>query len=54
MSIESTRRALYLAQRGLGTYQAAQRGPRALSKRIVRRHVTRALMRPYGRMWAKI
>jgi hypothetical protein len=51
MSIESTRRGLYLAQRGLGTLQAAQRGPKPLCKRLVRRTVTRQLMKPYGKLW---
>jgi hypothetical protein len=54
MSVESVRRGLYLAQRGIGTAQAAQRGPKALSKRLVRRSVTRQLMRPYGKLWSKI
>jgi hypothetical protein len=54
MSVESARRDLYLTQRAIGTAQAASRSPKAVSKRLVRRHVTRALMRPYGRMWAKI
>jgi hypothetical protein len=54
MSVSSVRRDLYLAQRGIGTAQAASRSPRALSKRLVRRHVTRALMRPCGKMWSKI
>ena len=54
MSVSSVRRDLYLAQRGIGTAQAARRSPKALSKRLVRRRVTRSLMKPYGRMWAKI
>jgi hypothetical protein len=46
MSIESVRRGLYRSQRALGSYQAARRGPAVLAKRIVRRHVTRALLKP--------
>jgi hypothetical protein len=51
MSLESTRRALYLSQRAIGSYQAAQRGPKPLCKRLVRRTVTRQLMKPYGKLW---
>jgi hypothetical protein len=54
MSVESVRRDLYLAQRAIGTAQAASRSPKCVSKRLVRRHVTRALMRPYGKMWAQL
>jgi hypothetical protein len=54
MSVSSVRRDLYLTQRAIGTAQAASRSPKALSKRLVRRHVTRALLKPYGRAWAKI
>jgi hypothetical protein len=51
MSLESVRRDLYLAQRAIGTCQAASRSPQAVSKRLVRRAVTRQLMKPYGKLW---
>jgi len=46
--LETLRRTLYFAQRGLGDLQAAQRGPEVLAKRLVRRSVTRALFRAFG------
>lgn len=50
-TLSQVRRDLYLAQRGLGDYQAAMRGPGVLGKRILRRHVTRRVGRTYGRLW---
>jgi hypothetical protein len=41
-SLEQLRRDLYLAQRTIGDYQAAQRG--TLTKRVVRRSLTRAIL----------
>lgn len=43
--LEQIRRALYFTQRGIGTFQAAERGPGPLARRIVRRRVTRSLFR---------
>jgi hypothetical protein len=40
--LEQIRRSLYLTQRAIGTFQAAERGPVPLTKRLVRRRVTRA------------
>ncbi len=45
----SLQRSLYLASRLAGDYNAAKRG--TLLKRVVRRNVTRTLLRPYNRMW---
>ena len=47
--LRDLQRALYLAQRSTGDVRAAQRG--RLAKRVVRRQVTRRLMRPYNRLW---
>lgn len=44
--LEQVRRSLYLGQRTIGDLEALQRGgPLGLGKRIVRRKVTRSLMR---------
>ena len=43
--LEQVRRAAYKLQRGIGDYQAAQRGPAVLGKRLVRRDLTRTLFR---------
>lgn len=45
VSLSKLRRWLYLAQRALGDYQAARRGPEVLAKRVGRRHATRTIMR---------
>jgi len=51
-SLEEVRRTLYLTQRAIGTAEAAQRGPWPLSKRLLRREVTRRLVGPaYGKLW---
>jgi hypothetical protein len=45
-TLEEIRRSMYLGQRTLGDYQAARRGGvPGLGRRLVRRRVTRALMR---------
>ena len=44
-TLEEIRRSMYLGQRTIGDYQAARRGPGVLGKRLVRRAVTRRLMR---------
>ena len=41
--IERIRRGLYFAQRDLGDFQAAQRGPAVLGTRLARRSLTRTL-----------
>ena len=41
--LSQVRRDLYLAQRGIGTAQAASRGPVPLAKRLARRRVTRSV-----------
>jgi hypothetical protein len=43
--LEQVRRAAYKFQRGIGTYQAASRGPAPLAKRLVRRDLTRTFFR---------
>lgn len=43
--LEQFRRTLYFAQRGVGDFQAAKRGPATLAKRLVRRSLTRAFFR---------
>ena len=43
--LEQIRRAAYRLQRGIGTYQAAQRGSAPLARRLARRDLTRALFR---------
>ncbi len=43
--LEQFRRTLYRTQRGIGTYQAARRGPAPLAKRLARRDLTRAFFR---------
>lgn len=45
--LESVRRGLYLGQRAIGDYEAARRG--RLGRRLVRRKVTRRLMRALWR-----
>jgi hypothetical protein len=42
-TLSQLRRTLYLSQRAMGDYQAAQRG--RLAKRLVRRSVTRSVFR---------
>lgn len=45
-ALSQFRRALYKTQRGIGTFQAAERGGApAVAKRLVRRDVTRTLLR---------
>lgn len=44
-TLSQLRRILYLRQRDIGDMQAAERGPGALTKRVVRRRVTRSLFR---------
>ncbi len=44
---ESLRRSLYVSQRAIGDYQALRRG--RLPQRIIRRKVTRSLMRALWR-----
>jgi hypothetical protein len=39
------RRSMYLGQRTIGNLQAAARGPGPFTRRLVRRKVTRTLMR---------
>lgn len=48
-SIEHIRRNLYVGSRTLGDLQAAMRGPRPFARRLVRRRVTRTLMRSLWR-----
>ena len=48
-TIEEIRRSLYLGQRALGDWQAASRGPGVLGRRLVRRRITRTLMRSLWR-----
>lgn len=43
--LEQLRRDMYFAQRGIGDYEAARRGPAVLGKRLVRRSIVRALFR---------
>ena len=43
--LEQIRRGAYFLQRGIGDYQAAQRGPGVLAKRLIRRDLTRTLFR---------
>jgi|HubBroStandDraft_4_1064222.scaffolds.fasta_scaffold310431_1 hypothetical protein len=44
--LEQFRRALYKTQRGIGTFETAERGGApAVAKRLIRRRVTRTLMR---------
>jgi hypothetical protein len=43
--LEQVRRDMYLGQRTIGDFQAAQRGPATLGKRLVRRDLTRAFFR---------
>lgn len=43
--LEKLRRGLYEAQRGIGDFQAAERGPAVLGKRLLRRDLTRMLFR---------
>jgi hypothetical protein len=50
-TLSQVRRDLYLTQRMIGDYQAAQRGPGVLGKRILRRHVTRHVGQSYSRLW---
>jgi hypothetical protein len=47
--LEEIRRAMYLGQRSIGDYQAARRGPGVLGRRLLRRSVTRRLMRALWR-----
>jgi len=61
MTVEEVRRILYKTQRAIGDAQALDRDiksgsayPRHLTKRVVRRHVTRALLKPYGKAWRQI
>jgi hypothetical protein len=53
-TLSQIRKAAYKTQRMIGDYQAATRGPGVLGKRILRRHVTRSIMRPYNRLWKKL
>lgn len=47
--IERTRRALYKTQRAIGDAQALERGPKHYARRVVRRHVVRAIWRLIGK-----
>ncbi len=48
-TVEHIRRNMYLGQRTLGDLQAAMRGPGPFTRRLVRRRVTRTLMRSLSR-----
>ncbi len=43
--LEQIRRAMYKGQRAIGDFQAAQRGPAVLGKRLIRRTLTREFFR---------
>lgn len=43
--LSQVRRDAYLTQRGIGDFQAAERGPAPLAKRLVRRQLTRAFFK---------
>ena len=43
--LEQIRRAAYRLQRGIGDYQAAERGPAVLGRRLLRRDLTRTFFR---------
>lgn len=43
--LEQFRRTLYRTQRGIGDFEAAQRGPGVLAKRIIRRKATGGFFR---------
>lgn len=43
--LRELQRDLYLSQRTIGDVRAAQRGPNILAKRVIRRHITRWLLR---------
>lgn len=45
MTLEQLRRLLYKSQQRIGDYQAAERGPDVLAKRLIRRSITRAIFR---------
>ena len=50
--LEQIRRAMYKGQRAIGDYQAAQRGPAVLGRRLVRRSATREffkILRGFGK-----
>ncbi len=49
--LEQLRRALYKSQRAIGDVQAAERGPGPLTKRVVRRRVTRHVGRAWDWLW---
>jgi hypothetical protein len=49
MTLNQTRRSLYLLQRSIGDVQVAQRGK--LPKRLIRRAVTRKALIPWGKLW---
>ena len=44
-TLSQIRRAMYFGQRDIGDFQAAERGPVPLAKRLVRRRVTRSIFR---------
>lgn len=44
-TLSQLRKLAYRTQRDIGDVQAAERGPQALAKRVVRRQVTRTLLR---------
>jgi len=44
-ALEQVRRDSYLLSRSIGDFQAAQRGPGVLAKRLVRRDLTRTFFR---------
>ena len=48
MNGRELQRALYKASRATGDYNAARRGPDVLAKRLVRRHLHRAMWRALG------
>ena len=43
--LEQIRRDMYLGQRSIGDFEAAQRGPDVLAKRIIRRKATGGFFR---------
>ncbi len=45
----NAQRWLYLASRAVGDVNAAKRG--TLPKRLVRRQVTKRVLKPYNRLW---
>jgi len=48
-TFEQVRRGLYKTQRTMGDVEAAERGPRPLARRLVRRSLTREFFRMLAR-----